>query len=281
MERTSTSASREPTSQRPGFLPFQSKATAEYAEIETVAGVCLVGKKNSREIQGLCTGTVVSFRGSIVLVTSETIIPKENFAEVKQNSSKWNKGDYVLYFKSREEGQLKRYDLEKVTESNEGVNFDQGLVIIHLDSEKLSENFKKYRPFKANDRKITDPKPFNDSTCRIVKRSAKSFEVESYKLMYDKNDKEVLCDDAGSTFDTRSKLIFANGADRDRFAFGGGIFKNGAFVGVLIFDGDNLDQIVPVQCWLGKLVGKCGRIFEGVAYTLGMGMGIQLLPARN
>jgi len=254
-------------SQRAGLMPLQSNATAEYAEIETVAGVCFVGKKNSGEIQGLCTGTVVSFRESIVLVTSERIIPsKEDLAKAKQNSNEWNKGEYVLCFKPRKpKGDLKIYKLDDVTKPNEGVHFNQGLVMIHLDSKKLSLNFKRYRPFKANDKKITDPKPFNDSICQIVNGNSKSFVVESYEIIYD-NGKEVLrarSTPGASTFDTLSKLT-AGGTFRDRLAFGGGIFKDGAFVGVLIFDDDDLGQIVAVQCWLGKLVGKyCGMFSRG------------------
>ena len=121
----------------------------------------------------------------------------------------------------------------------------------------------------------------------MVNGNAKSFEVESYDIIYDtKCGKEFEVLELRSslpqhaTFDTWSKLT-SNGAVRNRLASGGGIFKSGAFVGVLIFDRHDLDQIVPVQCWLGKLVGKYGRIFEGVGYTLEMGVGIQLLPARN
>ena len=253
-------------SQRAGLMPLQSNATAEYAEIETVAGVCLVGKKNAGEIQGLCTGTVVSFRESIVLVTSESIIPRKDLAKVKQNSNEWNKSEYVLCFKPRKpKDDQKIYKLDAVTKPNEGVNFDQGLVMIHLDSKKLSVNFKRYRPFKANDKKITDPKPFNDSICQIVNGNSKSFVVESYEIIYD-NGKEVLrarSTPGASTFDTLSKLT-TDGTCRDRLAFGGGIFKDDAFVGVLIFDDDDLGQIVAVQCWLGKLVGKyCGMFSRG------------------
>lgn len=256
--------------QRAGLMRVPSNATAEYAEIETVAGVCLVGKKNSGEIQGLCTGTVVSFRESIVLVTSERIIlSKEDLAKVKENSKEWNKGEYVLCFKPRKpKNELKIYKLDDVTDvtkPNEGVNFDEGLVMIHLDSKKLSDRFKKHRPFKASDKKITDPKPFNDSICQIVNGNSNRFVVESYEIMYD-NGKEVLrarSTPGASTFDTLSKLT-AGGAVSDRLAFGGGIFKNDAFVGVLIFDDDDLGQIVAVQCWLGKLVGKyCGMFSRG------------------
>lgn len=268
-------------------LDFKSKAKTRYDQIKTVVGLCLVGKKSSSGTGGLCTGSVVSFRESIVLVTSETIIQSEELAKVKQSSSVWNKGDYVLCFKSRkkDKNKPKIYNLNDITESNGEVNFDQGLVMVHLDSEKLSGNFKQYRPFKANDNKITDPNPFNGSICRMVNGNAKSFEVESYDIIHDtKCGKDVLELRSSwpphATFDTWSTLT-SNGAVRDRLASGGGIFKSGAFVGVLIFDGHDLGQIVPVQCWLGKLVGKYCRVFEGVAYTLEMEVGIQLLPARN
>lgn len=251
-------------SQRAGLMPLQSNTTAEYAEIETVAGVCLVGKKISGEIQGLCTGTVVSFRESIVLVTSERIIPsKEDLAKVKQKSNEWNKGEYVLCFKPRKpKNDLKIYKLDDVTKPNEGVNFDQGLVMIDLDSKKLSVNFKRYRPFKANDKKITDPKPFNDSICQIVRGNSTSFIVEFYDIIYD-NDKEVLRarTPEASTFDTLSKLT-AGGALSDRLAFGGGIFKDDVFVGVLMFDDDG--QIVALQCFKGNPFGKyCGIFSRG------------------
>lgn len=251
-------------SQRPGLMPLQSNPAAEYAQIKTVAGVCLVGKKCSGDIRGLCTGTVVSLHDSIVLVTSERIIPtKEDLAKVKQNSNEWNKGDYVLCFKSRKKDKLKIYNLEKVTEPNKGVHFDHRLVMIHLDSKKLSDNFKKYRLFKANGNKITDPKPFEGSICQIVNGNSKSFIVESYEIIYD-NDKEVLrarSTPGASTFDSLSKLT-AGGAFSDRLAFGGGIFKDGTFVGVLIFGDDDPGQIVAVQCCFGQPVGKCGGIFS-------------------
>ena len=249
----------------PGLIPFKSPKAAEYARIKTVAGVCLVATKIPGEIRGLCTGTVVSSHEGIVLVTSEKIIPSKVLAKVKKKPKEWNKGDYVLYFKSgKGKGdELKIYNLDEVTEPNKGVNFDHGLVMIHLDSnsKKLTDNFKKFRPFKANDNKTTDPKPFKGSICRIVRGNSTSFIVESYDIMYD-NDKEVLratTATTASTFDTLSKLT-VGAAVSDRLPFGGGIFKNDAFVGVLIFDDDG--QIVAVQCFKGNPFGKYGGIFS-------------------
>lgn len=249
----------------PGLKPFKSPKAVEYARIKTVAGVCLVAKKIPGEIRGLCTGTVVSSHEGIVLVTSEKIIPSKVLAKVKKKPKEWNKGDYVLYFKSgKGKGdELKIYNLDEVTEPNKGVNFDHGLVMIHLDSnsKKLTDNFKKFRPFKANDNKTTDPKPFKGSICRIVRGNSTSFRVESYDIMYD-NDKEVLratTATTASTFDTLSKLT-VGAAVSDRLPFGGGIFKNDAFVGVLIFDDDG--QIVAVQCFKGNPFGKYGGIFS-------------------
>ena len=250
--------------QPPGLIPFTSTKASEYARIKTVAGVCLVAKNISGERQGLCTGTVVSFREGIVLVTSERIIPSKELDKVKKNSEEWNKGDYVLYFKSGKNDELKKFFLNEVTEPN-GVNCDQGLVTIrlNLDSKKLSDNFKNYRPFKANDNKITDPEPFMGSICRIVKGNARSFEVESYEIEYDGNGKQVLRARSAprSTFNNVSELT-ANGTVSDRLAFGGGIFKEDVFVGVLTFDDDDPGQIVTVQCWSGKLVGKYSGIFS-------------------
>lgn len=249
----------------PGLKPFKSPKAVEYARIKTVAGVCLVAKKIPGEIRGLCTGTVVSSHEGIVLVTSEKIIPSKVLAKVKKKPKEWNKGDYILYFKSgKGKGdKLKIFNLDEVTEPNKGVNFDHGLVMIHLDSnsKKLTDNFKKFRPFKANDNKTTDPKPFKGSICRIVRGNSTSFKVESYDIMYD-NDKEVLratTATTASTFDTLSKLT-VGAAVSDRLPFGGGIFKNDAFVGVLIFDDDG--QIVAVQCFKGNPFGKYGGIFS-------------------
>ena len=240
----------------PGFMPLSSKTSSDYARIKSEAGVCLVGKRFSGEsnYMGLCSGNVIkSALAGILLVTGESLFSsKEELAKVKRNPREWkDKVDYVLCFKSRKKGQLKTYQLDDVMTSNRTVIFWEGLVIIPLDSKKLSNNFKKYRPFNASDKKLTDPKPFGGSIGRIVKGNTESFVVESYEIEY-VNGKECVLIRPGSFVDTLSKLT-ANGALNECLASGGGIFKDGVFTGVLSFIDD---QILLLPFWSGALFGK-------------------------
>ena len=239
----------------PGSMPLPSKKSSAYAKIKSEAGVCLVGKRFSdeRHYTGLCSGSVIEqevFPGILFLVTSESIFSggKEELAKVKLNPCEWNdKVDYVLCFKSPKKGELETFKLDEVSTSNERMIFSEGLVIIPLDSKKLTHDFRKYRPFKANLKKLTDSKPFDDSSCRIVKGNTESFMVESYKIEY-VNGKECVLSRAGSRFDTLSRLT-ANGA----FPSGAGIFKGDVFTGVLnVTD----DQSLPVPFWQGAIFGK-------------------------
>lgn len=241
----------------PGSMPLSSKKSFDYAQIKSEAGVCLVGKRFSGEsiYIGRCTGNVIEvFPGFLLLVTSESIFSgsKEELAKVKRNPCEWNdKADYVLCFKSRKKGELKTYKLDEVSTSNERVIVSEGLVIIPLDSKKLSNNFKRYRPFKASVKKLTDSKPFDGSICRIVKGNTESFMVESYKIEY-VNGKECVLSRAGSSVDTLSKLT-ANGAFTECLPSGAGIFEDGVLTGVLNFIDD---QILPAPFWSGALFGK-------------------------
>ena len=237
----------------PGSMPLSSKKSSAYAKIKSEAGVCLVGKRFSdeRHYTGLCSGSVIEvFPGNFWLVTSKNIFSdsKEELAKVKCYPCKWN--GYVLCFKSPKEGELKtvKLKLDEVITSNEEVIVSEGLVIIRLDSKKLSNDFKKYRPFKASVEKLTDSKPFDGSNCRIANGNTESFMVESYKIEYVNGKKVVQISRGGSSFDTLSKLT-VNGA----IPSGAGIFKDGVFAGVLNFIDD---QILPVPFWSGAFFGK-------------------------
>ena len=91
------------------------------------------------------------------------------------------------------------------------------------------------------------------------------FEVESYEIIYDQKGKLCLRGLIGSTSSLIYTLADLTPPTSSRLPFGGGIFKNDTFVGVLIFHGE---QISPVQCWLGKPIGTYGRTFEEIASTL-------------
>lgn len=247
----------------PGLMPFPSKNS----RIKSEAGVCLVGKRFSGgNYIGLCSASVIEVDWSwissriLLLVTSESIFSgsEEQLAKVKRNPCEWNdKADYVLCFKSPKKGKLKTCELDKVIESNEGVFVRKGLVIIPLDSQKLSDklSFKINCPFKVSNKQLTDPKPFDGLICRIVRGHTESFIVEYYKIEYVNGKEYVLSrpgSGSGSCFDTLSKLT-AGGAVTECLASGAGIFKDDVFVGVLNFFED---QILPVPFCQGAFFGK-------------------------
>lgn len=248
----------------PGLMHLSSKNSSDCAQIKNEAGVCLVGKRFSGgNYIGLCSASVVKLEVSsriLLLVTSESIFSgsKEELAKVKRNPCEWNdKANYVLCFKSPKKGKVKTCELDKVITSKEGVIFTKGLVIIPLDSKKLSDklSFKINRPFKVVNKELTDPKPFDGLICRIVRGHTESFIVESYKIEYVNGKGYVLNrpgPGSGSRFDTLSKLT-AGGAVTECLASGAGIFKDDVFAGVLIFIGD---QILPVSVCPGAFFGK-------------------------
>ena len=247
----------------PGLMSFSSKNS----RIKSEAGVCLVGKRFSGgNYIGLFSASVIKVDWSwissriLLLVTSESIFSgsEEQLAKVKRNPCEWNdKADYVLCFKSPKKGKLKTCELDKVIESNEAVIVRKGLVIIFLDSKKLSDklSFKINCPFKVSNKKLTDPKPFDGLICRIVRGHTESFIVEYYKIEYVNGKEYVLSrpgSGSGSCFDTLSKLT-AFGAVTECLASGAGIFKDDVFVGVLNFFED---QILPVPFCQGAFFGK-------------------------
>ena len=253
----------------PGLMPFSSKNSSDHARIKSEAGVCLVGKRFSGgNYIGLCSASVIKVEISsriLLLVTSESLFSgsKEELAKVKRNPCEWNdKADYVLCFKSPKKGKLKTCELDKVIESNEAVIVRKGLVIIFLDSKKLSDklSFKINCPFKVSNKKLTDPKPFDGLICRIVRGHTESFIVEYYKIEYVNGKEYVLSrpgSGSGSCFDTLSKLT-AFGAVTECLASGAGIFKDDVFVGVLNFVED---QILPVPFCPGAFFGKASFVF--------------------
>ena len=249
----------------PGLMPFSSKNSSDHARIKSEAGVCLVAKRFSGgNYIGLCSASVIKVdwisSRILLLVTSESIFSgsKEQLAKVKRNPCEWNdKADYVLCFKSPKKGKLKTCELDKVINSNGGVIVRKGLVIILLDSKKLSDklSFKINCPFKVSNKQLTDPKPFDGLICRIVRGHTESFIVEYYKIEY-VNGKEYVLSRPGSgsgiRFDTLSKLT-AGGAVTECLASGAGIFKDDVFVGVLNFVED---QVLPVPFCPGAFFGK-------------------------
>lgn len=253
-------------SNRLGLKRFGEKPE-DIIPFESMAGLCIVGQEVSGgTIVPRCTGSIVPCRGSIVLVTSETIFPEKELATVKRHCRKWTEFGFVLTFKKKGKAEkTNTFKLQELTGSKEAVIFDQGLIIIPLDSQKASGKLKEYCRFKANYEKIPDAKPFNGSICRFVNFPSGRFEVETYKIIYDQKDKLGLCRLIGSTSSLIYTLAELAPPTSSRLPFGGGIFKNDTFVGVLIFHGE---QISPVQCWLGKLIGTYGRTFEEIPSTL-------------
>ena len=105
-------------------------------KFETVAGLCIVGKEFPDRTRQLCTGSIVSCRESIVLVTSETIFPEE-----KRHPKEWTETGFVLTFKKKGNVEnTETFKLQELTGSKEAVIFDQGLIIIPLDSQKANES---------------------------------------------------------------------------------------------------------------------------------------------
>lgn len=237
-----------------------------------VLGVCLVAKRaaasSTGRHTGLRTGSVLRglFRYSekIFLVTSEKIVREEELDDLKRREKVLNASDYTLYFLSSSDPhshneQPKTYQLQDVTNltnPEEKVIFNSGLVIIPIASEKLSKNsgLKIYRPFAAST-EVTELKDLNDSICQIVEGSTRSIDVKSYKIEFNDNECALSLPEKETTHYYKNWTeLTAGGAVTNLHPYGAVILKSGRAVAVLNFVND---RISPVCLSEVQFPGKC------------------------
>ena len=238
--------------QFPKLKGITSKKEGRLSQNADVLGVCLVAKHaaSSGRHTGLRTGSVV--RGlfdycekKIFLVTSEKIVREEELDDLKRRKNVLNASDYTLYFLSSSDPHShseppKTYQLQDVTNltnSEEKVIFNSGLVIIPIASEKLSDisGLKLYRPFAASTEE-TALKDLNDSICQIVEGSTKSIDVKSYKIEFIDNECTLSLPEKETTHRYKNWTeLTAGGAITNLHPYGAVILKSGRAVAVLNF----------------------------------------------
>ena len=249
-----------------------SKKERRLSQNADVLGVCLVAKRaaaTSTGLVGLRTGSVVRglycyYSEKIFLVTSEKIVREEELYDLKRREKVLNASDYTLYFLSSSDPhshneQPKTYQLQDVTNltnAEEKVIFNSGLVIIPIASEKLSKNsgLKIYRPFAANT-EVTELKDLNGSICQIVEGSTRSIDVKSYKIEFNGKECALSLPEKKTTHNYKNWTeLTAGGAVTNLHPYGAVILKSGRAVAVLNFVND---RISPVCLSEVQFSGKC------------------------
>ena len=248
--------------QRAKLKGITSKKERRLSQNVDVLGVCLVAKHASRSSigrhTGLRTGSVVRglhdySKKKIFLVTSEKIVREEELEDLKRRKNVLNASDYTLYFLSSSDPHShseppKTYQLQDVTNltnSEEKVIFNSGLVIIPIASEKLSDisGLKLYRPFAASTEE-TELKDLNDSICQIVEGSTKSIDVKSYKIEFIDNECTLSLPEKETTHRYKNWTeLTAGGAITNLHPCGAVILKSGRAVAVLNFVDDKISPV--------------------------------------
>ena len=249
-----------------------SKKERRLSQNANVLGVCLVAKRaaatSTGRHTGLRTGSVIRglycYSEKIFLVTSEKIVREEELDDLKRRTKVLNASDYTLHFLSSSDPhshneQPKTYQLQDVTNltnSEEKVIFNSGLVIIPIASEKLEKNsgLKTYRPFAANT-EVTELEDLSDSICQIVEGSTKSIDVKSYKIEFIDNKCALYLPEKETTHNYKNWTeLTAGGAMTNLHPYGAVILKSGRAVAVLNFVND---RISPVCLSEVQFSGKC------------------------
>ena len=249
--------------QRSKLKGITAKKERRLSQNADVLGVCLVAKHAARSSSGrhtgLRTGSVVRglmfdySKKKIFLITSEKIVRKEELDDLKRRKKVLNASDYTLYFLSSSDPHShseppKTYQLQDVTNltnSEEKVIFNSGLVIIPIASEKLNKNsgLKIYRPFAAST-EVTELKDLNDSICQIVEGSTKSIDVKSYKIEFIDNECALSLPEKETTHRYKNWTeLTADGAITNLHPYGAVILKSGRAVAVLNFVGDRISPV--------------------------------------
>lgn len=248
--------------QRAKLKGITSKKERRLSQNADVLGVCLVAKHAARSSTGrhtgLRTGSVVRglhdySKKKIFLVTSEKIVREEELEDLKRRKNVLNASDYTLYFLSSSDPHShseppKTYQLQDVTNltnSDEKVIFNSGLVIIPIASEKLSDisGLKLYRPFAASTEE-TELKDLNDSICQIVEGTTKSIDVKSYKIEFIDNECALSLPEKETTHRYKNWTeLTAGGAITNLHPYGAVILKSGRAVAVLNFVDDKISPV--------------------------------------
>ena len=274
-----------------------SRKDIAIAEGRGVLGVCLVARNASGagSYSPLSSGSVVrglielkEIQKKVYLITSDNIVSKEELSKLQRDLKAFHRltGGYRLYFKQRSDkaetkGQIKEYDLGKITSADDEVSFvsGHGVAIIPIDSEAqvLSTVMTKpgildYRPFSINKEEPKSSNSGDKLICQIVDGSTNSFAVTPYNVECINGEYCLKLPEQNSTFRTLTEL---------RAGSRGSLRPNGAVilktlkigedvgiqaVGVLNFVGDRVSPVWFSQLQVfGKL--KCFNCYYCLRVT--------------
>ncbi|KAM7433348.1 hypothetical protein ABFA07_016381 [Porites harrisoni] len=269
--------------QRSKLKGITAKKERRLSQNADVLGVCLVAKHAARSSSGrhtgLRTGSVVRglmfdySKKKIFLITSEKIVRKEELDDLKRRKKVLNASDYTLYFLSSSDPHshseppktYKLQDVTNLTNSEEKVIFNSGLVIIPIASEKLNKNsgLKIYRPFAAST-EVTELKDLNDSICQIVEGSTKSIDVKSFKIEFIDNECALSLPEKETTHNYKNWTeLTAGGAITNLHPYGAVILKSGRAVAVLNFVGDRISPVCLSEVQFSEATSRKDSLAEG------------------